>query len=331
MDELLDDISEQILEIRISLVLLSEGRAMMAKEIAAALNLSKKEINSFLYQHTDSYRKDEKHYWSRIPAQNGVASVSSDDGEDEAWEDDEPLFDDPVLRKLCNQNGAERFDPEDFKALADWSYGASKGNDTVKGVHETRTGNRIEYDSDSERKMLEYLDECEFVEEIGGQCLCIPYATPFKSDKQYYPDIVIYTTDGYIAIIEVKDATAMSYHGNLEKYDALENYCLENGYLYMMVDSDPKKDWLTVEELVDIPVDEELLNVFAELEEQAKASPNCVLFSNEDVNEWYESFGKPNGYKKRDFQLQVHSMVIWEDWYNKYKRNGFMVYSEPTQ
>lgn len=332
MNEIVASISEQLLGIQISSLLLSEGRSLRAKEIQKALNImyscnqySRRDINSYLYRHTAKYQRDEYYRWSLIyePDCNPMELVA------EHQQENVILFDDPALCKLLNQDGAKQFSREDFYAMADWRYGKSPSGTRYSGIYTTKTANSIEYGSEPELKMLEHLDECDLVEEIGGQSLCIPYTTPFRSDNKYFPDIVIYTTEGYIGIIEVKDATAMSNHTNLEKYDALENYCLENGYLYMMVD--PKRDWLTVEELVDIPVEEELLTVFAQLEEQANTYTNCFLFSADDVNEWYDSFGKSKKKRKIDFQLQVHSMIIWEGWYNKYKKNGFRVYSGPVQ
>lgn len=46
--------------------LLSQNSLLKAKDIAKALGKTRKQVNSFLYAHTDSYKKNDKHEWQVI-------------------------------------------------------------------------------------------------------------------------------------------------------------------------------------------------------------------------------------------------------------------------
>ena len=90
----------------------------------------------------------------------------------------------------------------------------------------------VPFESGSERRVFEYLDNNSYVTEINAQCICIPYA----DKRNYYPDIVIKTEDNALCIIEVKPFYQMALYENLLKFEALHNYCKEKNIGYLIID-----------------------------------------------------------------------------------------------
>lgn len=231
---------------------------------------------------------------------------------------------DPVLAKLKNRNRARKYTLDDFNELADWSYCASFNEDGY--IYTLPNGNQIECDSKSETKLLDYLTENKIAIAIGGQELLIKYSSAFRSDLDFYPDIVILTKDYHIAIIECKPVTAMSYHKNIEKYDALRDYCDENGYEYMMVD--PDHDYTTYDEMLKMHIPKAIVDrVEAYLVDYLGKRRSCIL-DKDDIQILYEDFS--DEYKKGEFSILMHALIIQKGWYNRYK-NGFMVFENPKQ
>ena len=229
----------------------------------------------------------------------------------------------PVLAKLKNRNVARKFTREEFNKLADWEYCRSFNEDGY--IYTLPNGNKIECDSKSELKILDYLVSRKLALEIGGQELCIPYDTAFRESVSYYPDLVILTKDFHIAIIEIKPVTAMSKHTNIEKYNALKEYCDEHRYEYMMVD--PDHDYMTYEDLKKMHIPREIVKRVDDYLVEYYGGSDCLLEKN-DIPIFYEDFEEE--YKKRDFELFLHALVIQRGWYNFYQ-NGFQVYEKPTR
>ena len=229
----------------------------------------------------------------------------------------------PVLAKLKNRNVARKFTREEFNNLADWEYCSSFNEDGY--IYTLPNGNKIECDSRSELSMLDYLVSKKLALEIGGQNLCIPYDTAFRESVNYYPDIVILTKDYHIAIIEIKPVTAMSNHTNIEKYKALKEYCDDHRYEYMMVD--PDHDYMTFEDLQKMHIPSEITKRIDDYLVDYYGGTNCLL-EKSDIPILYEDFEEE--YKKGEFELFLHALVIQRDWYNKFKY-GFEVYEKPKR
>lgn len=277
---------------------------MSAREIAKALGTLKGTVNKCLYDHPDLFQKDN----SYIPLWTVTSPKKADD---------------PIMLKLQNWSNVKLFSKDDFNALADWDYGSAF---IGKYQYITDSGNIIECDSKSEVLLLQYLEENNLVQDVGGQVLKIQYNSAFRCDLDYYPDIVALTKDGHIAVFEVKPVTAMSNHKNMEKYESLAAFCKQKGYLYTMID--PAENFLTYEEICEMQVCSEFLDFF--LEWQSEPDTERVpfkYFTDEDVNFWYSLFGE--GYTKKEFSLQVHSLIMYYNWYNVY-HHGFMAYSRPV-
>ena len=175
--------------------------------------------------------------------------------------------------------------------------------------------------------LLEYLDANDHILDFSGQALRIKYDSDFQKNLDYHPDIVAITKFGHIVFFEVKSVTAMDNHINIKKYEYLEQYCKSNGFLYVMID--PQHNYMTFEELCEMPVIDDFLDMFEKWNnEPVNESEPYKHFNDEEVNHWYEVYGYGN--TKKEFYLQVHSLIAYYRWHNKYK-NGFMVYSRPVK
>lgn len=317
---------------RILKVLSEHQDGIKASDIATILGFTRREVNQFLTYEQTEYIKTDDYLWvsknkktseliertnnldrmiNELAIRLGVNFTSKVN---------------PVIAKLNNKEKAKTFTHSQFRALADWSYGHSQGEQKPKGVFKTKTGNRIEYDSSLELKMLEYLEKNDLVKEIGGQSLCIKYSSPYRCGLNYYPDIVVYTKDERIAIIEIKPATSMSYHQNIDKYEELKTYCKKKGFMYMMVD--PENDYMTIDDLEKMKIPKEIVvRVESYLKNILGKTDDCLL-EKDDISILYEQFEEE--YTKGEFELYLHALIIQKSWYNKFK-HGFMVFENPVQ
>lgn len=231
---------------------------------------------------------------------------------------------DRVLSKLKGRQQARKYSLADFENLADWTYCSSFNEEGY--VYTLPNGNKIECDSKSEIKLLNYLISKNLALAIGAQELCIKYKTAYRKNADYFPDLIILTKDEHIAIIEVKSIKAMSYHLNVEKYMALQDYCERHGYEYMMVS--PDSDYMTFEDLQKMKIPKKIVNsVEWYLRKFLGRTDDCLL-ENEDIPILYEQFS--NDYKKGEFELYLRALIIQKGWYNKFK-HGFKVFEKPQK
>lgn len=279
---------------------------LTARQMATLLDESKSEINSFLYYDSD-FSKDANNVWTISNSQSYCAT-------------------DPVLQKLNNYENAVFVSQEDFDNLCDWSVCCNHSDDARKIKYTTKTGNIIFCDSKSEYLMLSYLEGNDLVIACGGQSLPIRYDSEFRTGRTYYPDIVALTKDNHIAMIEVKPLDAMSYHINLYKYTALQQYCEEHGYTYMMID--PDNEYMTFDDLRDMPMPTTLYFLSDDIRDTSKKRGVPDYFDVETVDKWYAEYGE--GITKKKFYLMIHSLIINYGWHNKFK-HGFSVYTEPVK
>ena len=96
----------------------------------------------------------------------------------------------------------------------------------------------VSYDSPYEKKIIEDLDNCSFINKIKTQSLVIDYKSTIFRTRKYYPDIQLLLSDGIIAIIEVKPFKEMVNKHNLEKHRELARYCKKNGFGMAILDCD---------------------------------------------------------------------------------------------
>lgn len=291
---------------------------LKASEIAEKLNITRREVNQFLYyEQTDYVNTGEPYYkWVKKtgakPQSSYAASLIKKS--------------DPVLSKLNNQGKAKVFTSRYFNALADWRVCKTHTGKKAIGTYRTKTGNLIDYDSEPELQLLKYLNSSSLIAEIGAQNLEVSYDTAFRFDKPYYPDFIVLKKDGHIAIIESKSIMAMSYHKNIEKYNSLKNFCVARGYEYMMIA--PDYNYMTFDELSKLRVP---ISISSQIEAYLRnllGQDGERLLEPSDVPILYEDF--ENVYDKKEFELYLHAFVIQKGWYNKYS-NGFMVFEKPQK
>ena len=93
----------------------------------------------------------------------------------------------------------------------------------------------IQYESLTEKRIIEMFNSCDFVKYIKTQSLVIPFRN-FKHDFEYYPDIQILTIDNKLVIIEVKPLIYMMEKSSIFKFNLLKDYALKNNYAYAFMD-----------------------------------------------------------------------------------------------
>ena len=96
----------------------------------------------------------------------------------------------------------------------------------------------VSYDSPYEKKIIEDLDNCSFINKIKTQSLVIDYKSTIFRTRKYYPDIQLLLSDGIIAIIEVKPFKEMVNKHNLEKHRELAKYCKKHKFGFAIIDCD---------------------------------------------------------------------------------------------
>jgi len=102
--------------------------------------------------------------------------------------------------------------------------------------HETRNVYENKLDSKNERRFINELIRKDPDVIIKGQNLGIKYEFHGK-EHIYYPDLFIYTPNGYIALIELKDVSKINQEFNLKKYSSMKELCKKYGFLYLYCDS----------------------------------------------------------------------------------------------
>lgn len=230
------------------------------------------------------------------------------------------------LSRFENRSGAQIFTPDEFNALADWKHGITPSGKRVARF-KTKSGNEIECDSESEVKLLKYMERSGIFAGTGGQSLVIPYDSAFRYNLNYSPDIAAITNGGHIVIIEVKPLIAMSCHMNIEKYQGLREYCESKGFMYAMLD--PDSEYMTFEEFRKTVVPDDVRKMFVPLEKRAAVGNKAYFhFNKEIIDEWYKQLRRD--YERKEFELLIHALIIQKGWFNTFDR-GFNVYSRPIK
>lgn len=141
-----------------------------------------------------------------------------------------------ILNKLQRPKKVSTTDKETFDSFFERERTVNrKGNLSKKGrLLIKTTGAFEEYESALENKILSLLDESENIISIKTQSLILEYHYRGR-DSFYYPDIIFLSENGHIGIIEVKDTISMFKAKTYKKYEALEQYCFQNGFFYAML------------------------------------------------------------------------------------------------
>ena len=108
-----------------------------------------------------------------------------------------------------------------------------------------------------EVKFATFAASTGIVSSIRGQNFILPYRKYWaKKESPYYPDFLLYTKQGYIAIIEMKSILGMCQDESIAKYEALASFCHQRGYLYAMIDRDCKTFDDYLDEEIDPAIEE---------------------------------------------------------------------------
>lgn len=109
-------------------------------------------------------------------------------------------------------------------------------NDSVSGKFFSEK-NRciIEYESSIEYRFCMYLEYLKDVKQYRQQPIKIPYNTNGHL-RYYYPDFLVMFEDGRCVVVEIKPRAHMMQYHNILKYMALQKYCIEKGYGYLIAE-----------------------------------------------------------------------------------------------
>ena len=138
------------------------------------------------------------------------------------------------------------------------NYDSSAKN---KAVVKLPTDRFVYCDSKLERRFIQYLFEKGYLLDAKSEALELEYSSQQTDNKKYYPDFVLKLYNNKIAIVEMKNMATIGYHLNIDKYEALKNYCNQNHYLYAEIAKDYDNNrYISVEEMIAKPINQSLLD-----------------------------------------------------------------------
>ena len=140
----------------------------------------------------------------------------------------------PLDDILEGWNTAKVFNEAYLDSMTEWR--SSRGFDPKRMLIDV-DGIIYECDSFLEANLISELKVEKYFKQLRGQNLIIPYKKRRKGEESSYkPDLVLLSHDDHIVIIEVKPLYNIPTKRNVQKYNALSEYCKEKGYLYCICD-----------------------------------------------------------------------------------------------
>ncbi len=166
-------------------------------------------------------------------------------------------------------------------------------------------------DSKLERRFISYISSCGFIKDIKTQCVLLEYSSEKMDHKTYYPDFVLQTQDDKIIIVEMKNVTSMSYHLNIDKYNALKKYAAENDYGYAEIGKieEPYPRYISFEEIKNLEQNQTLKDYIN----------NVILLKKEFTQEELNTF-KTNNKDLND--LAIHTIILNDSTLSNYDKTG---------
>lgn len=143
-------------------------------------------------------------------------------------------FEEKILNKVIWPVQLKKIEIKDYNKYAPKRKVNMHGDGINGSFYSDKISKEIEYESQLEFIIINILENSEKVQYYQVQPLVIEYGV--NNSKSYYPDIICTLNDGRTFIIEVKPIFNMFEYKNLIKYYALKNYCIKNGYGYVMLD-----------------------------------------------------------------------------------------------
>lgn len=140
-------------------------------------------------------------------------------------------------------------------------------------------------DSFLESRFASYMAAAGYLADMKAQALELEYTSQAQSDRRYFPDFFIKDRKGRIAVIEMKNPETVTYHLNIDKYDALKAYCAQKGYGYAEITKIGNK-YVSAEMLKARPIDRQLENFIVDTIETRGAATGDGAFTARDFDEY---------------------------------------------
>ena len=212
-----------------------------------------------------------------------------------------------------NLQHAKKFTEKDLEALADWDVLPESLKKNKVNTQVLIDGRYVSFGSEPELKTYQRLKGLGLIASFRAQHLRVPYASYIKGDKNYYPDFIFLTPEGYIAIVESKPIALMSNLMVEAKYHFLKRYCEAHGFLYAMVD----ENLTTIEQVRKEALPKDVTQYADHLLETAKIFDDGAL---EMVYLWF----KEEGYTQLEIKTILSKHWIQRELVNKSTR-GFLI------
>jgi len=192
------------------------------------------QIRLFLVGNPDSYlfarfAQTYPHLWGKYPGLTNEKIAS-------LYDDDQPSAWTLTYAGFENVIHAKNFTEKDLEALADWDVKPEATAETTVFTSQVIDGRTIPFHSEPEWNTYLALKQKSLIQSFRAQSLCITYASYLRGGKQYYPDFIFLTPEGYLAVVESKPIEAMSNFLVQAKYHALAKFCQAHGMIYAMMD-----------------------------------------------------------------------------------------------
>ena len=212
-----------------------------------------------------------------------------------------------------NLENAKKFTENDLEALADWDVLPESLKKNKVSTQVLIDGRFVSFGSEPELKTYQRLKELGVIASFRAQHLRVPYASYIKGDKNYYPDFVFLTPEGYIAIVESKPIALMSNMTVEAKYHFLKRYCEAHGFLYAMMD----ENLTTIEHVREEALPKEITQYANHLLDTAR------IFDDGAMEMVYLRF-KEEGYTQLEIKTILSKHWIQRELVNKSTR-GFLI------
>lgn len=225
----------------------------------------------------------------------------------------QPIPIDPRYQIFENLQHAKKFTETDLESLADWNVPPEALAKNKIFTQVRIDGRLVNFGSEPELKTYQRLKDLGVIASFRAQHLRVPYASYIKGGKNYYPDFVFLTPEGYIAIVESKPIALMSYFVVEAKYHFLKRYCEAHGFLYAMVD----ENLTTIEQVRKETLPKDVTQYADHLLETARIFDDGAL---ELVYLWF----KEEGYTQLALKTILSKHWIQRELVNKSTR-GFLI------
>ncbi len=241
-------------------------------------------------------------YLGRLPgtgeSQNGTSDTEADNKTEveEIQNDDDDLYEYECKTGELDEKFAKKFielfsgegavkeqSLDELFSDADKDYKSIAKNRCV-----LKTENRKLYcDSKLERRFLNYIFGKGFATDAKTEALELEYSSGKMSGKRYFADFVLKLYDGTVAVVEMKNLSSIGYHLNVDKYEALEKFCTENGYRYAEIAKDYKENrYVSTDELKKRSQNRQLHDfIKSKIAENGICTPTDLESVNCDVND----------------------------------------------